>query len=60
MNRWRGLKASQRERACRRGLRANYRGLRSDLTGLRASWRSLMTSQRGLSLMVAPVGYDVL
>ena len=55
-----GLKASQREEACGRGLRANWRGLRSNLRGLRASWRCLMTSQRGMSLMVAPVGNEVL
>ena len=53
MTRRRGLKATQREGACRRGLRSNLRGLR-------ASWRSLMTSQRGLSLMVAPIGFKVL
>ena len=58
MTRWRGLKASQRERACWRGLRANWKGLRSNLRGLRAS--CLMTNQRGLSLTVALVGYDVL
>ena len=58
MTRWRGLKANQKKRACQRGLRANWKGLRSNLRGLRAS--CLMTSQRGLSLMVAPVGYDVL
>ena len=37
MTRWRGLKASQKKRACRRGLRANWKGLRSNLRGLRAS-----------------------
>ena len=37
MTRWRGLKASQKKRACRRGLRAIWKGLRSDLRGLRAS-----------------------